>query len=84
MAAKSKRTSKTNVFWSRDRILFRHFAVVISMFSVLALCSKENYELCERQGTTCSIVKLMLFYLIQVSFTVAKSCQIKLSTLDVS
>lgn len=33
MAAKGKRAPKTNVFWSKDRILFRHFTQVISMYS---------------------------------------------------
>lgn len=33
MAAKGKRAPKTNVFWSKDRILFRHFTHVISMYS---------------------------------------------------
>lgn len=32
-AAKGKRAPKTNVFWSKDRILFRHFTQVISMYS---------------------------------------------------
>ena len=36
MAAKGKRAPKTNVFWSKDRILFRHFTHVISM------CSSNN------------------------------------------
>jgi len=33
MAAKGKRAPKTNVFWSKDRILFKHFTHAISMHS---------------------------------------------------
>ena len=33
MAAKGKRPPKTTVFWSKDRILFKHFTHMIYVFS---------------------------------------------------
>ncbi len=47
MAAKGKRASKTNVYWSKDRILFRHFSNLIYMFSSHSVFN----ELLERKGS---------------------------------